>query len=103
MRSTAATGAPSRSTASCTSRPATTAPSTTPSIHGLKRVEAGAQGPHKLARGYLPVPTYSAHWVANESLRDAVAHYLDHETREIDREIAVLERHGPFRQSDDAA
>ena len=71
--------------------------------HGLKRVEAGAQGPHKLARGYLPVPTYSAHWVANESLRDAVAHYLDHETREIDREIAVLERHGPFRQSDDAA
>ena len=71
--------------------------------HGLKRVEAGAQGPHKLARGYLPVPTYSAHWVANEGLRDAVAHYLDHETREIDREISVLERHGPFRQSDDAA
>ena len=71
--------------------------------HGLARVEAGAQGPHKLARGYLPVPTYSAHWVANESLRDAVANYLDHETREIDREIAVLERHGPFRQSDDAA
>ena len=71
--------------------------------HGLKRVEAGAQGPHKLARGYLPVPTYSAHWVANESLRDAVAHYLEHETREIDREITVLERHGPFRQSDDAA
>ena len=72
-------------------------------VHGLRRVEAGAQGPHKLARGYLPVPTYSAHWVANESLRDAVAHYLEHETREIDREIAVLERHGPFRQSDDAA
>ena len=71
--------------------------------HGLKRVEAGAQGPHKLARGYLPVPTYSAHWVANESLRDAVAHYLEHETREIDREITVLERHGPFRQNDDAA
>lgn len=71
--------------------------------HGLKWVEAGAQGPHKLARGYLPVPTYSAHWVADESLRDAVARYLDHETREIDREIAVLERHGPFRQSDDAA
>ena len=69
----------------------------------LKRVEAGAQGPHKLARGYLPVPTYSAHWVANESLREAVGRYLDHETREIDREIAVLERHGPFRQSDDAA
>ena len=53
---------------------------------GLKRVEAGAQGPHKLARGYLPVPTYSAHWVADPGLREAVARYLDHETREIDRE-----------------
>ena len=70
--------------------------------HGLKRVEAGAQGPHKLARGYMPVPTYSAHWVAHEGLRDAVARYLDHETREIDREIAVLDRHGPFRQGDEA-
>ena len=69
---------------------------------GLKRVEAGAQGPHKLARGYMPVPTYSSHWVADEGLRDAVARYLDHEIREIDREIAVLDRHGPFRQSDDA-
>ena len=67
--------------------------------HGLKRVEAGAQGPHKLARGYLPVPTYSAHWVANPSLRDAVAHYLTHETRQIDQELAILERHGPFRQA----
>ena len=66
---------------------------------GLKRVEAGAQGPHKLARGYLPVPTYSAHWVANASLRDAVAHYLTHETRQIDQELAILERHGPFRQA----
>ncbi len=70
---------------------------------GLKRVEAGAQGPHKLARGYLPVPTYSAHWVADPGLREAVARYLDHETREIDREIAVLERHGPFRQGGDGA
>ena len=70
--------------------------------HGLKRVEAGAQGPHKLARGYLPVPTYSAHWVADPDLREAVARYLDRETTEIDREIAVLERHGPFRQGGDA-
>ena len=70
--------------------------------HGLKRVEAGAQGPHKLARGYLPVPTYSAHWVADVGLREAVARYLTHETREIDQEIAVLERYGPFRQEDGA-
>ena len=68
--------------------------------HGLARVEAGAQGPHKLARGYLPVPTYSAHWVADAGLREAVARYLDHETREIDREIEILERHGPFRRDD---
>jgi predicted N-acyltransferase len=68
--------------------------------HGLKRVEAGAQGPHKLARGYMPVPTYSAHWVANPGLREAVAHYLEHETRQVDHEIAVLEQHGPFRQTE---
>ena len=69
---------------------------------GLKRVEAGAQGPHKLARGYLPVPTYSNHWVADEGLRDAVARYLVHETRQVDAERAVLETHGPFRREPDA-
>lgn len=68
---------------------------------GLKRVEAGAQGPHKLARGYLPVPTYSNHWVADEGLRDAVARYLVHETRQVDAERAALEKHGPFRQAPD--
>ena len=47
--------------------------------HGLARVEAGAQGAHKLARGYLPVPTYSAHWIAHPGLRDAVADYLARE------------------------
>lgn len=69
---------------------------------GLKRVEAGAQGPHKLARGYLPVPIYSNHWVADEGLRDAVARYLVHETRQVDAELAVLEKHGPFRREPDA-
>ena len=68
---------------------------------GLKRVEAGAQGPHKLARGYLPVPTYSNHWVADEGLRDAVARYLVHETRQVDAERAALEKHRPFRQAPD--
>lgn len=69
---------------------------------GLKRVEAGAQGSHKLARGYLPVPTYSNHWVADEGLRDAVARYLVHESRQVDAERAVLEKHRPFRQAPDA-
>lgn len=64
----------------------------------LARVEAGAQGPHKLTRGYLPVHTYSAHWVRNQSFRDAIENYLKHERREIDAEINYLEGHSPFRK-----
>ena len=71
--------------------------------HGLARVEAGAQGPHKLARGYMPVPTYSAHWIANEQFRDAVEHYLQSESEHVVDEIEILERHAPFRQEDDTA
>ena len=70
--------------------------------HRLERVEAGAQGPHKLTRGYLPVHTYSAHWVRNPSFRDAIASYLEHERNEIDAEIDYLGRHSPFRKSKDA-
>ncbi len=66
--------------------------------HKLARVEAGAQGPHKLARGYLPVHTRSAHWIRNPAFRDAVANYLDHERREIDREIEFLGERGPFKK-----
>ena len=67
--------------------------------HNLARVEAGAQGDHKLARGYLPVTTYSSHWIANASLREAVAHYLAHE-RETIAEINVeLEELGPYRKA----
>jgi predicted N-acyltransferase len=47
--------------------------------HGLKRVEAGAQGRHKIQRGYLPKPTYSAHWIAHPGLRRAVANFVDEE------------------------
>ena len=55
---------------------------------GLKRVEAGAQGAHKLARGYRPVPTFSAHYIADPRLRDAVADYLARERPAVAREIA---------------
>ncbi|MFT7220349.1 MAG: putative N-acyltransferase, partial [Candidatus Azotimanducaceae bacterium] len=65
---------------------------------GLKRVEAGAQGEHKLARGYMPTHTYSAHWIANESLRDAVATYLKNERRYVDEEINYIAEQGPFKQ-----
>ncbi len=66
--------------------------------HELKRVEAGAQGEHKLARGYLPARTYSAHWIANESFSQAVEEYLTRERAHVDRDIAVLGEYSPFRQ-----
>ncbi|MFQ5984958.1 MAG: GNAT family N-acetyltransferase, partial [Alphaproteobacteria bacterium] len=65
---------------------------------GLKRVEAGAQGPHKLQRGYLPRPTYSAHWIRHPGLGQAVAEFLRRERAEVDVEIAALSAHGPFRR-----
>ncbi len=66
--------------------------------HGLARVEAGAQGEHKIQRGYMPVETYSAHWIADPGFREAVANYLAHERREIAGEIAGLATYGPFRK-----
>jgi uncharacterized protein len=66
--------------------------------HGLQRVEAGAQGEHKLARGYLPTPVHSLHWIADPGFRKAVAHYLDQERRAVDEEIEVLTAYGPFRR-----
>lgn len=65
---------------------------------GLARVEAGAQGSHKLARGYRPVPTYSAHHFADPRLRDAVAHYLAAERPAVLGEIDALDAMGPFRK-----
>lgn len=67
--------------------------------HGIKRVEAGAQGPHKLARGYLPTKTYSAHWMQDPGFHDAVADFLIAETRDMDAEIQYLKRHSPFKKS----
>ena len=65
---------------------------------GLSRVEAGAQGEHKLARGYLPTPTYSLHWFADAGFRDAVGRYLREEKRAVDHEIEVLTSYGPFKK-----
>ncbi len=65
---------------------------------GLDRVEAGAQGEHKLARGYMPTPTYSAHWIPNPSFRRAVANYLEEERRYIERARQHLARFGPYRR-----
>ncbi|WP_082733820.1 GNAT family N-acetyltransferase [Polycladidibacter hongkongensis] len=68
--------------------------------HGLQRVEAGAQGEHKLARGYEPVTTYSAHHISHKGLRDAVAHYLQHERQVVAHNKQILEQHSPFKQTD---
>jgi predicted N-acyltransferase len=66
----------------------------------LGRVEAGAQGAHKLARGYLPVPTYSAHWIRDPALRRAVAGYLKRECAHVAREIAALGDESPYRKAE---
>ena len=67
---------------------------------GLKRVEAGAQGEHKLARGYLPVTTHSFHHIAHPGLRRAVADYLKHERSEIEAVGDILMNHSPFRKGE---
>jgi uncharacterized protein len=66
--------------------------------HGLPRVEAGAQGEHKLARGYLPVPTYSAHYIPDPGFRAAIADFLARETRAVEREQEFLGELGPFKR-----
>ncbi len=65
--------------------------------HRLKRVEAGAQGRHKIQRGYLPKPTFSAHWVAHPGLRRAIGAFLEAERPQMLAEIAALEGQSPFR------
>ena len=69
--------------------------------HGLARVEAGAQGPHKLARGYRPKTTYSAHWIKDPGFRRAVADYLVRERAQVQSEIDHLDEHSPFRHEQD--
>jgi len=66
--------------------------------HGLTRVEAGAQGQHKIARGYRPVTTYSAHYIADAGLRRAVADYLKHERAYVQVEAEELAALAPFRK-----
>ena len=68
--------------------------------HGLTRVEAGAQGPHKLQRGYLPVPTYSAHYIPDPNFRRAVAAFLDREREMVEQKIEHLAEFSPFRHED---
>lgn len=65
--------------------------------HGIARVEAGAQGEHKIQRGYLPVPTFSAHWIAHTGLRQAVASFLEEERPSMLRHMEELSELSPFK------
>ena len=68
-------------------------------LRGLPRVEAGAQGQHKISRGYLPTPVYSAHWIADPALREPVRRYLDQERAGVREQIDYLtEEFSPFRK-----
>ena len=65
---------------------------------GLAVVEAGAQGEHKLARGYRPTPTWSAHYIPDRGFRAAVADFVARERRAVEGEVEFLESVGPFRR-----
>jgi len=64
----------------------------------LSRVEAGAQGQHKIQRGYLPTPTYSAHWIRDAGFRAAIDDYLKRERVAVAQDINALMQESPFRQ-----
>jgi predicted N-acyltransferase len=69
---------------------------------GLHRFEPGAQGEHKLARGFLPVRTHSRHYLVNKSFRDAVRHALEREAEGMDDYAQELMRHSPYAHTSDA-
>jgi predicted N-acyltransferase len=66
--------------------------------HGLVRVEAGAQGEHKIQRGYLPKPTYSAHWIAHPGLKRAVAQFLESERPAIHEAMEAMTADSPYKK-----
>lgn len=70
--------------------------------HGISRVEAGAQGEHKIQRGYLPAPTYSAHLIAHRGLSRAVAEFLEAERPAIQERMAELATLSPYRRDGEA-
>lgn len=66
--------------------------------HGLQRFEPGAQGEHKVGRGFEPVPTWSAHWLANPTFAKAVADYLSHEQGAMEDYMQNLSEHLPYKK-----
>lgn len=70
--------------------------------HGIARFEGGAQGEHKMARGLLPVRTFSCHWVGDMQFADAIGNYLDRERAAVEEYRSALEAHTPFKRPDGA-
>jgi len=70
--------------------------------HGMQRVEAGAQGEHKIQRGYMPRPTYSAHWIAHPGLRRAVEGFLEQERPAVQADMDALAELSPYKRAGDA-
>ncbi|XHO73399.1 hypothetical protein BCC0238_002896 [Burkholderia gladioli] len=66
--------------------------------HGLKSFEGGAQGVHKMSRGLMPTPTWSAHWIADHRFAHAISEFLDQETAAMDEHLGELEAHTPFKR-----
>ena len=64
----------------------------------IKIVEAGAQGTHKISRGYSPVITYSAHWMKERNFHEAVKKYLDYEVLEVEKSKKILENYLPYKK-----
>ncbi len=64
---------------------------------GLQRFEPGAQGEHKVSRGFLPTATWSAHWIADDRFRGAIAHYLDLETQGMHDYLTEMQAHSPYK------
>lgn len=70
--------------------------------NNISRFEAGAQGEHKISRGFLPVPTWSAHWVADAGFRQAIGDFVSNEQRAIEDYMAHLYEHSPYKDSEES-
>ena len=64
---------------------------------GIGKFEPGTQGEHKISRGFVPVTTYSAHWLAEPAFFDAIGQYIDEEARHVDRYMQAVDDHSPYR------
>lgn len=68
---------------------------------GKQVFEPGTQGEHKISRGFSPVTTWSAHWLAHPEFADAISKYLDHESRHVERYMAAVDSRSPYKSSDE--